>query len=403
MAAKRTVRTVATFLVVLSVVASVLVAPVGATGDDDTLSTDDDDGVSVGTNDTTVSVDDSGVTAESGDSGVTVGADGVDTDDGSAGDSSASPGADEAGAAASGPLPVNYSDIPWDSLPADVCSPPVDPTNPPSSPVNPEEPPEQWPDNQSWPVPDTVVNPNDPPGAPFGYCEIFDPTSPPFDPTDPPRNPGYSTDTEQSNPQRYIMSGEVTLDQDGEGPGVSLVTGGFTRQDRVANAQRVTVNDGQKNYVLHTGVDHNPGTRKGEVVAKPTVAGRSVTLSVVCDDGNCTVAAGGTPAPSQRIPVGGGSNESDSSSSSDAGDADGGNAGSGDSGAGDAGGATDGTRSAADSADADHSTDVGADGSTARATAGTDDAAVFADVRVAGLGTGIPDAASATGALLDQL
>jgi hypothetical protein len=284
-----------TFLLAFTVVVSVVAAPVAATGHDPTH-VGDGDPIEVNGDDGSVSVD-------TGDGGVTVGTDGVETDTDDATDGLESGSTDDAtdGVATTQDeddeeLPFNYSTVnsTLSLVPVDLCQsePPAEPPEPPA------EPPVENP---------APVDPTNPPSAPLTQCDVFDPYDPPFDPTDVPDDPeaDYHIYQREVGPDGVDVFVIVSGSPDSDYPFGRTIVDAEASPEGVDVYQYSRNNDGSRNHIASSDVEHETGTRTGSVTSDARVIGKRLGANVVCDGAACTIDQGVAPVGEQEIPTGG--------------------------------------------------------------------------------------------------
>jgi hypothetical protein len=285
--------TVACLLAVVMVV-GFTAAPAAAVDDGVSVS---DDGVSIGLDGNGVAVDDDGsVTVEN------------DTDAGSVEETL--PGADDV--PDSGTLPeddggdadpsVDSSDIPIEESPVDPC-------RDVGSDIQENVPFEQAPWFDDLPqeaqppgVPTNLITPEVVAAIVFGatpnQCEVQDPNDPSVDPTDPPSDPNADVDPtrvgEYNDGVVALVYYEATLNESGEGPGVSGMVGGLGTSSFGDADARLTVNDGEKDYTVDPRVRYfDDGTGMAETDVD--LLGTSLGVVMTCDGEECQPGTRGLP------------------------------------------------------------------------------------------------------------
>jgi hypothetical protein len=198
------------------------------------------------------------------------------------------------------------------------CEAPVGPGDAP-------DPPEDAPENPS------PVDPQDPPGAAFGPCAVFDPNDPPVHPENPPDDPDADHNVYRSDVGErgvlFLGDAEATLDDAEGGPGAETLAGLQGDDETVSALTWVTVNDGQKDYsaFTYTKVAPQSATRVGpggaRVVAYSdttvTIIGRDAGARITCDGTYCTVSNENLLLPDQEFQTARERNESDDGSDSE--------------------------------------------------------------------------------------
>lgn len=294
MAATRTARVTLTLLMAFTVVVSIAAAPVTAVGHDPTHVGDDDDPIEVESDNDSVSV-------ESGDDSVSVGTDGVETDTDDTTDDVTSGSTDDAtdGLATTQDeedeeLPFNYSDInsTLSLVPVDLCQ----ERSPREVPDPPAEPPVGNP---------TPVDPTSPPSAPLTQCDVFNPYDPPFDPTDLPDDSeaGYRVYEQEVSPEGVTLVVGGSASPDSDYPEGRTIAGVQATEDGVQIVQYTRGDDGDRDYVVFTDVQHAPGTREGSVEASTLTIGKRAGASIVCDGETCAFDQSVAPVGGQEIPT----------------------------------------------------------------------------------------------------
>ncbi|MFT4905264.1 MAG: hypothetical protein ACI8UR_001838 [Natronomonas sp.] len=288
-------------------------APVAAA--DDGVSIEDDgisigvggdDGISVGAgSDDGVSVDaggDDGVSVGAGDDGVSVDAGGDDDVSVDAPGVSVDAGTDTGAVENDSETPVNYSDIPLEELPVDLCRDVL-------GDVQETVPLGQLPGLGDLPsalqppgVPTDLLTPEAVVGIVFGavpnQCEVQDPYDPSVDPTDPPRDPGVDVTVARAGQYRdgavALVYYDVTLNESGEGPGVSGKIGTLATSSAGDVDLTLTVNDGEKDYTVDPRVRYwDDGT--AYIETNIGLLGSRLGVVVECNGQECQPGTRGLP------------------------------------------------------------------------------------------------------------
>jgi hypothetical protein len=280
---------------------------VGA-GSDDGVSVDagGDDGVSVGAGDDGVSVDagsDDGVSVDAGgDDGVSVDAGGDDDVSVDAPGVSVDAGTDTSAVENDSETPVNYSDIPLEELPVDLCRDVL-------GDVQETVPLGQLPGLGALPsalqppgVPTDLLTPEAVVGIVFGavpnQCEVVNPYDPPVDPTDPPRDPAVDVEVQRLGEYNGgpvgVVRLDATLDESGEGPGATVVVGALANPEFGDIDLSLTVNDGEKDYTVDPRVRYwDDGT--AYVETNIGLLGSRLGVVVECNGQECQPGTRGLP------------------------------------------------------------------------------------------------------------
>jgi|GEM_PF-1686931 len=121
-------------------------------------------------------------------------------------------------------------------------------------------------------------------------CDIQTPNDPSVDPTDPPSEPAYDFDvkkfgqTERLGNQGgvAVITYDSTLNESGEGPGVSGMLGGLTTSEFGDLDGELVVNDGEKDYGVDPRVRYNDDSFEGEAVL--LIFGNQAGIDGECND-----------------------------------------------------------------------------------------------------------------------
>ena len=295
-------RTILTCFIAVMMTIGFTAAPVAAVdiGGDDGISIDTDDGIGVGVGgDDGISVDadeEDGVSVDAGgDDGVSIDDDEIPLPDGETNESD-----DESD---DSPAPVNYSDVPLEDVPADLC---YDAAGEAQERVPFEEVPwfDDLPEEVPPPpgVPTDVLTPESAAAIAFGFvphqCDVQDPYDPSVDPTDPPREPDADVDVQRfgqfEDGAVALVRYDLTMNESGEGPGVSGMVGGLGTTEFGDADLELTVNDGEKDYSVDPRVRYfDDGTAFGETDV--VLFGQRLGVEVDCDGEECQPGLRGLP------------------------------------------------------------------------------------------------------------
>ena len=139
-------------------------------------------------------------------------------------------------------------------------------------------------------------------GAAPNQCNIQDPNDPSVDPNDPPTDPGVSTTVYRGGQYKdgavLLVYYEATLDQSGDGPGVSGFAGGIAHSDDAGTNPSVNVNDGEKNYAVDPRFRADDSTADGS--ARVSAPFGSVGATLDCSGGECKVTPEGVIQPPEN-------------------------------------------------------------------------------------------------------
>jgi hypothetical protein len=101
-------------------------------------------------------------------------------------------------------------------------------------------------------------------------CEVQTPNDPSVDPTDPPSDPGYNFDVVRFGQYKdggaALMTYDGTLNESGEGPGVSGMFGGLATSEFGDIDSELVVNDGEKDYGADPRLTYKNDSFEGEAV-----------------------------------------------------------------------------------------------------------------------------------------
>ena len=139
-------------------------------------------------------------------------------------------------------------------------------------------------------------------GAAPNQCSIQDPNDPSVDPNDPPTEPSASTTVYRSGQYKdgavLLVYYEATLDQSGDGPGVSGFAGGIAHSGDAGTNPSVNVNDGEKNYAVDPRFRADDSTADGSAEVSAPFGGVGATLD--CSGGECKVTPEGVIQPPEN-------------------------------------------------------------------------------------------------------
>ena len=121
-------------------------------------------------------------------------------------------------------------------------------------------------------------------------CDVVTPNDPPVDPTDPPEDPAYEFDikklgqTERLGNQGgvAIISYDSTLNESGEGPGVSGSLAGLATSEFGDVEGKLVVNDGEKDYGVDPRFQYKNDSFSGEAVL--LVFGKNAGVAGECEN-----------------------------------------------------------------------------------------------------------------------
>lgn len=139
-------------------------------------------------------------------------------------------------------------------------------------------------------LPASLVTPESVFGILFGFipapCDVFNPSDPQIDPTDLPDDPGGEFDVARFGQQDGGGVGlayyEGSLNESGEGPGISGHTGGLITQEYGDIDQELVINDGKNDYGVDPRFRYNNDSFQGEAVLM--FLGKQAGVEGSCDD-----------------------------------------------------------------------------------------------------------------------
>jgi len=117
-------------------------------------------------------------------------------------------------------------------------------------------------------------------------CDIQTPNDPSVDPTDPPSEPAYDFDVQRFGQYEdggvALITYDGTLNESGEGPGVSGMLGGLTTSEFGDLDGELVVNDGENDYGVDPRVRYNDDSFEGEAVL--LIFGNQAGIDGECND-----------------------------------------------------------------------------------------------------------------------
>ena len=133
-------------------------------------------------------------------------------------------------------------------------------------------------------------------------CSIQDPNDPSVDPNDPPTEPSASTTVYRSGQYKdgavLLVYYEATLNESGDGPGVSGFAGGIAHSGDAGTNPSVNVNDGEKNYAVDPRFRADDSTADGSAAVSAPFGSVGATLD--CSGGECKVTPEGVIQPPEN-------------------------------------------------------------------------------------------------------
>jgi hypothetical protein len=117
-------------------------------------------------------------------------------------------------------------------------------------------------------------------------CEVVTPNDPPVDPTDPPSEPAYDFDVQRFGQFQdggvALITFDSTLNESGEGPGVSGMFGGLTTSEFGDVDGELVVNDGEKDYGVDPRFQYENDSFSGE--AALLIFGKQAGVAGECNN-----------------------------------------------------------------------------------------------------------------------